>query len=626
MVRVRFALPSPSSVAGAERVSRLIERLDDAVLPRLRLAVTPQIVVLFGATGCGKSVIANTLTRSTCLAVGAVRPTTRHPVLVACQTDIDALVSHPVRAMSTPAVASTARPGRVIVELPDLDLADRADRTASRRLLRLADLRIAVTSAARYGDAVGWEVLLNPDDAIRAHGLIVNRVAPRDADVIRTDLTERLDALPYDNPRAVIVQELSSHEPRLADDDGAHLDRWMAGLASGADSTGEVPGDWWRSTVDAIRADLKFLIDTVHRGADDAEVLSLALDEAWHSIKAAEAALLAARTAVPLRVSHPDKPAAPDADDPADEADADVAAGDAAHDGEPRPGSLSESDTLGEDSAPESTGAKTVSVGPAEPWPFAAESPVTGALRSGGRASESPAARGTRPPDPRIAGLPALVELSDVWARVRRAPLGQVADDPTCTDEPEWRQAAARAGTDLAASVTWCGEQLIDLVRTHARDRVRVAWDGATNPGGSDPADGIDRTALDDQLRSHQGTRTAADQVAVWLGDIDAAVVEHADTPALEGLARGVGRPGLGALAAAAALDCPGAGEFLVGVGGEAGASIVDAAYDALSGSLLMAARDVVDGARAVLEQAVLGDDLGPLLAGHVAHFAEEDE
>ncbi|MDR1152330.1 MAG: hypothetical protein LBK72_07640, partial [Bifidobacteriaceae bacterium] len=70
MARVRFALPSPTSAAGAERAGRLIERLDDAVLPRLRLTLPPQIVVLFGATGCGKSVIANTLTRSASVEVG----------------------------------------------------------------------------------------------------------------------------------------------------------------------------------------------------------------------------------------------------------------------------------------------------------------------------------------------------------------------------------------------------------------------------------------------------------------------------------------------------------------------------------------------------------------------------
>jgi hypothetical protein len=589
-------------------------------------------------------------------------------VLAACQSDIDALVSHPVRALSTPVATPQARPGRVIVELPDHYLIDRGDKAARHRLLRLADLRIVVTSAARYGDAALWEILLNPDDAIRAHGLIVNRVAPRDADVIRTDLTERLDALPYDNPRAVIVQELPSHEASLADDDGAHLERWMADLAAPtADGSGEVSGDWWRATVEAIREDLAFLAETVRRGTDEAVALSAALDEAWRSIKAAEAALLAARTSVPLVAAAPgDEPET--VEEPAHEA----AEHDAAPEANAEPsGSEPEASELGEPGAtepgsdeskaedpepehldadelepehlstdepesdePERPGTDESEVEepePREPEPQEHEPREPEPQEPEPREPESEElglspAPGPRPADPRIAGLPAHLELTGVWARVRGATLGQVVDDPEWTDSADWRRGATQAGIDVTASVTWCAEQLIDLVRLHTRDRVRAAWDSASNTGGEELTEAVDRAARDGQMRGWQGTRTTADQVAVWLGDIDAAVVEHGDTPALEGLARGMGRPGLGALAGAAALDCPDAGKFLTSVGGEAAASIVDAAYDALSGSLLMAARDVVDGARAMLEQTVLGDDLGPLLAGHMAHFAEEDE
>jgi hypothetical protein len=692
----------------------MAQRLDDVVLPRLSQSTTPQIVAIYGSTGCGKSVIVNTLTRSEAATAGPLRPTTRRPVLVANQRDLDALAGHPVRTMTTPLAAANAIRGRAIVELPDTQLAERNDRTAVQRLLRLADLRIAVSSGIRYGDGLLWEMLLGQDDAVRPHGLIVNRVQPSDAGAIQQDLTERLAALPYENPIAVIVQEMPTRGQRLADDDGPQLDEWLAELVPpAADAAGQVSGDWWTSTAAAICQDLDALEQAARLDRQEAEALSDALDEAWQAIKTGEAALLAARR--PARLpeepgagepvapkgakktegpKEPEKPEAPKVEGtdgpgeaaPAKDAESEDDTVDKATYGSGEPCKASdaepakpESDAaadLEKEPAPDTKPAKQEPAapdsGPAKPEPAAPDStePAEPKPREPEPESkkpepeqpepskpkpskpeppkqEDPAASKTQPlpaiarvGDPRIVGLPAHIELIEVCTRVLADPLAGLLEPAATPTSTDWRERATQAGTDLVESVNWCAEQLIDLVRAQTRDRVRTAWDSEDGSPGAALVEALDAAIpsvpasekkptppTGQDASSPSGTvRSTVRQVAVWLGDIDAAVVAGGDTTALEALSRAVGRPGVGALAGAAALDCPGAGQYLVGVGGQAGADIVEAAYDALSAGLLTAARDIVDKARSVLEHVTPGDGVGRLMSAHRAHFAEEDE
>jgi energy-coupling factor transporter ATP-binding protein EcfA2 len=300
--KVSFAFPSPISKAAANRLEHLIQRLDDAILPRLRDVATPQIVVLFGATGCGKSIVLNTLSRCAAVPTGVIRPTTRRPVMAATRADLDCLAGHPVRTMVTPVAAPAALTGRAVVELPDSGFAERADQPALGRLIRLADLRIAVTSASRYGDGTLWELLLGSDAETRPHGLIVNRVASRDSETIRVDLTERLGGLPTEDPRAVIVHESDVLEQCLSEDDGTHLDEWLDELAEsasgGGTGIGPAEAEWWSDVEAGIGRDVAALARAADRCSDEAEGLRAALDTAWQSIKVSEAALLSARTSI----------------------------------------------------------------------------------------------------------------------------------------------------------------------------------------------------------------------------------------------------------------------------------------------------------------------------------------
>ena len=69
----------PHARASAERALR---RLQDVVLPRLEDANAPILIVVGGSTGSGKSTLVNSLVGRNVSRAGAVRPTTRCPVLV----------------------------------------------------------------------------------------------------------------------------------------------------------------------------------------------------------------------------------------------------------------------------------------------------------------------------------------------------------------------------------------------------------------------------------------------------------------------------------------------------------------------------------------------------------------
>ncbi len=79
-----FDLPLDLPGAGAARLTRgrLLDQLDDYVIPRLTSIDAPLLAVVGGSTGAGKSTLVNSLIGSEVSLPGVLRPTTRSPVLV----------------------------------------------------------------------------------------------------------------------------------------------------------------------------------------------------------------------------------------------------------------------------------------------------------------------------------------------------------------------------------------------------------------------------------------------------------------------------------------------------------------------------------------------------------------
>lgn len=226
----RAALVREDEAAGAkDRARQLRDHVRAYVLPRVRALESPLLVVLLGPTGAGKSTLMNTLARATVSPTGVLRPTTREAVLLA--TDADAATLRrgalagigPGQVVRAP--ATTASAGLAIVDAPDLDSVERANRVIADGLVEAADLGIFVTSATRYADKVPFDVV----QRIAARGLplliVVNRMPPDESEqrVVLEDLRRVLKDTALRGIDDARVQIVGVAEGRL-DPSGERLD------------------------------------------------------------------------------------------------------------------------------------------------------------------------------------------------------------------------------------------------------------------------------------------------------------------------------------------------------------------------------------------------------------------
>ncbi len=177
-----------------DRARQLREHVRTYVLPRVAAVELPLIVVLLGPTGAGKSTLMNTLARAPVSLTGVLRPTTREAMLLATDADAEALLRSALggvpegRLVRAPATA--ARPGLAIVDAPDLDSIERANRVVADALVEAADLGIFVTTATRYADKVPFDVLQRIAERGLPLLIVVNRLPGDDAerDVVLRDV------------------------------------------------------------------------------------------------------------------------------------------------------------------------------------------------------------------------------------------------------------------------------------------------------------------------------------------------------------------------------------------------------------------------------------------------------
>ena len=171
--------------------TELVHQLDDYLLPRLRRLDAPLLTVVGGSTGAGKSTVVNSLVRAPVSPAGVLRPTTRSPVLVCHPYDLhwfsdDRVLPELARTSGAGAdqqtlqlVSSAAMdPGLALLDAPDIDSVVVENRRLAGQLLAAADLWLFVTTAARYADAVPWDLLQTAAARGTALAVVLNRVPP----------------------------------------------------------------------------------------------------------------------------------------------------------------------------------------------------------------------------------------------------------------------------------------------------------------------------------------------------------------------------------------------------------------------------------------------------------------
>ena len=123
----------------------------------------PVVVLLVGPTGAGKSTIFNTIAGHAASSTGVLRPTTRVAVILVHPADQEALVDGALTGVAPEQVRlvtdEAVEPGLVLIDAPDIDSLEHANRALTDRLVEAADLCVFVTTATRYADQVPWSVL-----------------------------------------------------------------------------------------------------------------------------------------------------------------------------------------------------------------------------------------------------------------------------------------------------------------------------------------------------------------------------------------------------------------------------------------------------------------------------------
>ena len=187
----------PRSEAALARATRLADHLAGHVRVRAASLDAPLLVVLVGPTGAGKSTVFNTIAGRAASETGVLRPTTRVAVVLLHPEDRPAIGEGTFARILPSQVRyvedDSIEPGLVLVDAPDIDSVEHANRELTDRLVEAADLAIFVTTAIRYADRVPWAVL----DRVRERGLplqiIVNRMPPDSGDrVVVLDDVRRL--------------------------------------------------------------------------------------------------------------------------------------------------------------------------------------------------------------------------------------------------------------------------------------------------------------------------------------------------------------------------------------------------------------------------------------------------
>ena len=249
----RLALDVPGA-AGARRVrEELVAQFGDHLVPRVERMDAPLLMVVGGSTGAGKSTLVNSLVGAPVSPAGVLRPTTRAPVLVCHPDDMRWFADDRVLGDMPRTTGGTAAPGGLtlvgadalpeglaLLDAPDIDSVVESNRTLARQLLAAADAWLFVTTAARYADAVPWDLLTAARDRGTALSLVLNRVPPGAAGEIVPHLEQMLAERGLSGTEVLVVAETGLDSERLPAADLAPVRRRLDALGADAAARADV--------------------------------------------------------------------------------------------------------------------------------------------------------------------------------------------------------------------------------------------------------------------------------------------------------------------------------------------------------------------------------------------------
>src|SRR5262245_61698560 len=294
----------PLQVAGVDEarteLKRLVDQLDDYVIPRLRQLDAPLLVVVGGSTGAGKSTLINSVVGAVVSAPGVLRPTTRAPVLVCHPEEQGWFTSQrilPGLSRTTGAASVTAEAphttvhvlpaanipaGLALLDAPDIDSVVTENRELATQLLAAADLWIFVTTAARYADAVPWDFLATAQERSAAIAVVLDRMPAEATDDVTAHLASMLASHGLgDTPLFVVPESRLEADGLLPPPVIEPVRIWLERLAADPEQRGRVVRRTLDGALDSFSDRIMRLADAADSQLDASARLRALVDAAY---------------------------------------------------------------------------------------------------------------------------------------------------------------------------------------------------------------------------------------------------------------------------------------------------------------------------------------------------------
>ncbi|WP_168581844.1 GTPase family protein [Gephyromycinifex aptenodytis] len=290
----------PLEVAEVEQARRardeMLHQFDDYILPRLTNLDAPLLTVVGGSTGAGKSTLVNTLAQRVVSRSGVLRPTTRACVLVHHEDDarwfttprvLPGLTRVSGNEADDPSALRLAQadglpPGIALLDAPDIDSVVESNRDLARQLLGAADLWLFVTTAARYADAVPWQMLRQAVERGTSVAIVLDRV-PEGAS---EEIAEHLGGMLVDeglthSPVFTLTETQLLDTGLLPESHVTDLRDWLSNLGEDARARGLLVRRTLGGALDSLSRRVELLAEASSTQVQTVEQLHAVNDVAW---------------------------------------------------------------------------------------------------------------------------------------------------------------------------------------------------------------------------------------------------------------------------------------------------------------------------------------------------------